>query len=101
MNKVGTIQEALSSATVESFYNIMVNEVTNNNKKEMDDLKDKITKLEKDKKEHADNTAKVIEQLTLLSVQKDDQMQNMTSDISMMNASFSMASDELLDGSGK
>jgi len=32
MNKVSTVQEALSSATVESFYNIMVNEVKNNNK---------------------------------------------------------------------
>lgn len=29
IDKVGTIQEALSSATVESFYNIMVNEVKN------------------------------------------------------------------------
>lgn len=29
IEKVSTIQEALSSATVESFYNIMVNEVKN------------------------------------------------------------------------
>lgn len=39
MSKIGRIQEALSSATVESFYNIMVNEVKNGQKKEMDELK--------------------------------------------------------------
>ena len=30
--KISTIQEALTSATVESFYNIMVNEVKNEQK---------------------------------------------------------------------
>ena len=49
INKVGTIQEALSSATVESFYNIMVNEVKNDSKKEMEALRNKIKKLEKEK----------------------------------------------------
>lgn len=101
MTKIGTIQEALSSATVESFYNIMVNEIKNKQKKEMDQLKAKLAKTEKEKKEYADNTNKVIEKLTLLSVQKDDQLQNITSDMSMMNQSFSMMSEELMEDSGK
>mmetsp|Transcript_3026 Transcript_3026/g.2508 ORF Transcript_3026/g.2508 Transcript_3026/m.2508 type:complete len:306 (+) Transcript_3026:256-1173(+) len=69
--------------------------------KEMDVLKTEVAKLKKDKTEYATNTNKVIEKLTLLSVQKDDQLQNMTTDISMMNASFCMSSDDLLEGSGK
>lgn len=32
MNKVTTIEEALTSATVETFYNLMVNEVKNTQK---------------------------------------------------------------------
>eukprot|EP00343_Euplotes_focardii_P002853 CAMPEP_0205805030 /NCGR_PEP_ID=MMETSP0205-20121125/8124_1 /ASSEMBLY_ACC=CAM_ASM_000278 /TAXON_ID=36767 /ORGANISM="Euplotes focardii, Strain TN1" /LENGTH=283 /DNA_ID=CAMNT_0053075581 /DNA_START=204 /DNA_END=1052 /DNA_ORIENTATION=+ len=68
----------------------------------MDVLKTEVAKLKKDKTEYATNTNKVIEKLTLLSVQKDDQLQNMTTvDISMMNASFCMSSDDLLEGSGK
>lgn len=101
MNKVSTIQEALSSATVESFYNIMVNEVKNSQKKEMDELKTKLAKVEKEKRDYAENTSKVIEKLTLLSVQKDDQLQNMTSDMSMLNQSFSVMSEDLLDESSK
>ena len=97
MNKIGTIQEALSSATVESFYNVMVNEVKGEQKKEMDELKERLAKVEKEKKDYAENTNKVIEKLTLLSCQKDDQLQNMTSDMSMMNQSFSMMSEDLLD----
>ena len=101
LNKVGTIQEALSSATVESFYNIMVNEVKNEQKKEMDELKAKLAKVEKDKKEYAENTNKVIEKLTLLSVQKDDHIQNMTMDMSLLNQSFNVGSEDLEDSSSK
>lgn len=97
LNKVGTIKEALSSATVESFYSIMVNEVKNEQKKEMDELKAKLAKLEKEKKEYIENTSQVIEKLTMLSVQKDDQLQNMTMDMSVLNHSFSMGSDDAFE----
>lgn len=101
LNKVSTIQEALTSATVESFYNIMVNEVKGSSKKEMDDLKLKVTKLEKEKKDYAESTSKVIEKLTLLSVQKDDHIQNMASDFTTMSQSFSVASEDLGESSGR
>ena len=67
----------------------------------MDDLKSKIAKLEKEKVEHEQNTNKVIEQLTLLNFQKDDQLQTMTSDITLMNNSMSTQSDELDSSSSK
>lgn len=51
-------------------------------------------------KDYAESTSKVIEQLTLLSVQKDDQLQNITTDMSTLNQSFNMAADDLLP-SGK
>lgn len=101
LNKVNIIQDALSSATVESFYNIMVNEVKNEQKKEMDELKAKLNKAEKEKKEYTENTNKVIEKLTMLSVLKDDHIQNMTSDMSMLNQSFSLPSDSLLESNSK
>lgn len=101
VQKVSTIQEALSSATVESFYNIMVNEVRNKQKKEMDELKAKLSKVEKEKKDYTESTKKVIEKLTLMTVQKDDHIQNMALDMSM-NQSFSMTSDEFtLDSPSK
>ena len=94
LNKVSTIQEALSSATVDTFYSIMVNEVKQAQSKEMNDLKTKIEKLEREKVEHEQNTNKVIEQLTLLNFEKDDQLQTMTSDITLMSNSLSTQSDE-------
>jgi hypothetical protein len=94
INKVSTIQEALSSATVESFYNIMVNEVKGDSKREMDELKVKYAKLEKEKKDYAENTSKVIEQLTLLSIQKDDHIQTMSTDLSTINQSLSLPGDD-------
>ena len=48
------------------------------------------------------NTSKVIEQLTVLNFQKDDQLQNMTSDMSLLNQTFSTNSDDLFhSASGK
>mmetsp|Transcript_9689 Transcript_9689/g.9499 ORF Transcript_9689/g.9499 Transcript_9689/m.9499 type:complete len:110 (+) Transcript_9689:268-597(+) len=76
----------------------MVNEVKNDNQKQIDGLHTKIKKLEKEKTDYAESTSKVIEQLTLLSVQKDDQLQTMTSDMSTLNQSFSVAADDLLSG---
>ena len=76
----------------------MVNEVRNEQKKEVDQLKTKLTKVEKEKKDHMESTSKVIEQLTMLSVQKDDQMQNLTMDMSM---NFSVNSDEMEENGPK
>ena len=101
LTKVSTIQEALSSATVESFYNIMVNEVKNNNQKEMDELKKKVQKLETEKKKMSESTSQVIEQLTVLNAEKDVQLQMMSTDMSALNQSMDMANLDMMDGAGK
>lgn len=68
--------------------------------KELDTLKVKIEKLEREKVEHEKNTSKVIEQLTLLNFQKDDQLQILTNDMTVMNQTMSSDNDDLLS-SGK
>ena len=79
----------------------MVNEVKNEQKREMEELKTRLAKVEKEKKEYTENTNKVIEKLTMLSVLKDDHIQNMTSDMSILNQSFSFPSENLLETSSK
>lgn len=67
----------------------------------MDELKTKLAKVEKEKKEHEINTSRVIEQLTLLSLQKDDQIQNFASDINALNQTFNDEANGLVDENGK
>lgn len=62
------VVEALRSATVTSFYNVMVREVESAQTEKMENLQKKLAKSEAEKSDIQESTAKVIEQLTMLNV---------------------------------
>lgn len=71
MSGIEIISEAMSSATVTSFYNIMLNEVQQKENAKTESLAQRIKQLEKEKEEIKQSTAKVIESLTMLNVQRE------------------------------
>ena len=77
MREIDTVTDALSSATVTSFYNIMVNEVQSAHAEKMENLTRNLKRAEAEKAEILGNTAKVIASLTELNAQREGEFSSL------------------------
>ena len=76
MQGMDVVVEALRSATVTSFYNVMVREVECAQTERMEGLQKKLAKSEAEKSDIQESTTKVIQQLTMLNVQREGEFSN-------------------------
>jgi hypothetical protein len=71
MSGIDLVSEALQSATVTSFYNIMVNEVQSEQQSKMEGLTKRLRQSEAEKVDLQESTTKVIESLTVLNMERE------------------------------